>query len=163
MKPHALTVLTIALTLCFTAASSAKDKEKYESKGSKKSEKAKKEESALRSSGLHAHLTFSTPERQLIEKELTVYKKGKKEKDLPPGLQKKLDRGGKLPPGWEKKLNRGEIIPVEVYREAQPLPREIVIKLPPPPGGTILVTIHGKILRVLEKTREIVDVFDILP
>src|SRR5688500_8450441 len=111
MKTHVLTVLTIAVTLYFSTALSAKDKDKYE-KGSKKSEKAKKEQSEHRASGPHAHFTFTAPERQLIEKELTAYKKGKKERELPPGYKKKLERGGKLPPGWEKKINRGEIIPV---------------------------------------------------
>ncbi|MBW1911075.1 MAG: hypothetical protein JRJ11_16315, partial [Deltaproteobacteria bacterium] len=30
-------------------------------------------------------------------------KKAKKKKALPPGLKKKVARGGELPPGWQKK------------------------------------------------------------
>jgi hypothetical protein len=40
-------------------------------------------------------------------------------RDLPPGLQKKLARGGSLPPGWEKKLER---FPAMLERELVVLP-----------------------------------------
>lgn len=36
------------------------------------------------------------------KKDKSKDKKG--EKSLPPGLQKKLERGGELPPGWKKKI-----------------------------------------------------------
>jgi hypothetical protein len=37
-------------------------------------------------------------------------KEKNKDKQLPQGLQMKLDRGGSLPPGWQKKLVKGEIL-----------------------------------------------------
>jgi hypothetical protein len=40
-------------------------------------------------------------------------------RNLPPGLQKKVARGGQLPPGWQKKF---EPFPVEVERRLPPLP-----------------------------------------
>lgn len=40
-------------------------------------------------------------------------------RNLPPGLQKKVARGGELPPGWKKKL---EPFPVDVERELPVLP-----------------------------------------
>ena len=165
MNPKKLTGFLVIFTLIAASSVEAAPSEKSQKDG-----KVKKADGVKSHDG-HSHhdgqgpggLTFSVQERRVIEQEFEVYKKGKKGKSLPPGLQKKLDRGGKLPPGWEKKLNRGEVIPVEVYRETHPVPREIIARLPTPPHGTVLVTIHGKILRVLEKTREIVDVFDILP
>jgi hypothetical protein len=48
-----------------------------------------------------------------------------------------------------------------VYAQAQPLPEVIVRKLPPPPAGTLLVTLDGKVVRLLEATRTIVDVFEL--
>ncbi len=42
-------------------------------------------------------------------------------RSLPPGLQKKIARGGQLPPGWQKKL---QSFPPEVERQLAPLPRE---------------------------------------
>ena len=80
---------------------------------------------------------------------------------LPPGLQKKVARGGSLPPGWQKKCQKGEVLPVEVFEKCTPLPKEVIVKLPPPPQGTILVTIDGKVVRLLNATREILDVFDV--
>ena len=40
-------------------------------------------------------------------------------RNLPPGLQKKVARGGELPPGWQKKF---EAFPVEVERQLPRLP-----------------------------------------
>jgi len=40
-------------------------------------------------------------------------------KSLPPGLRKKLNRGGALPPGWQKKI---EPMPVAVERDLVVLP-----------------------------------------
>lgn len=88
--------------------------------------------------------------------------RSKKSKGLPPGLAKKVARGGKLPPGWQKKCVRGEIMPRDVYRECHRLPREVAVKLPAPPHGTILVTIDGKVVRLARATLEILDVFDVL-
>jgi hypothetical protein len=73
----------------------------------------------------------------------------------------KAARGAKLPPGWQKKIARGEILPETVYRQVQPLPEVVIRKLPPPPAGTILVTLDDKVLRLLEATRTIVDVFEL--
>ena len=81
-------------------------------------------------------------------------------KALPPGLAKKAARGDKLPPGWQKKIARGEVLPPAVYAQAQPLPEVVIRKLPPPPAGTMLVTLDGKVVRVLEATHTIVDVVE---
>lgn len=40
-------------------------------------------------------------------------------RNLPPGLQKKVARGGQLPPGWQKKF---ETFPVALERQLPPLP-----------------------------------------
>lgn len=40
-------------------------------------------------------------------------------RNLPPGLEKKVARGGQLPPGWQEKL---EPLPVAVERRLPPLP-----------------------------------------
>jgi hypothetical protein len=117
------------------------------------------------------NVSITAGERQVIQEYVTTFsdegnhkhngKKPHKEKSLPPGLAKKVARGESLPPGWQKKVAKGEIMPVEVYRECHPLPNEVVVKLPPPPVGTILVTIEGKIVRLIQATREILDVFEL--
>ena len=79
------------------------------------------------------------------------YAKKNKEQDLPPGLQKKVERGGELPPGWEKKLKAGEILDQEIYEKG------IVVK-PVDGDGVITIKIDDKIIRLIEATREIIDV-----
>ena len=80
---------------------------------------------------------------------------------LPPGLAKKAARGESLPPGWQKRLVRGETIPQEIYQHCELVPPTVVAHLPPPPPGTILVTVQGKIVRLLQASLEILDVLDI--
>lgn len=75
----------------------------------------------------------------------------KPNKDLPPGLQKKVERGGELPPGWQKKLQVGEILEPEIYRHG-------VIVKPVDSRGIVTISIEGEIVRLMHHTREIVDI-----
>lgn len=78
-----------------------------------------------------------------------------KDKKLPQGLQMKLDRGGSLPPGWQKKLVRGQILVEPIYNHS-----EIVI--PIDSEGLLTVRVEGKLIRLVEATREIIDIVDLL-
>lgn len=111
---------------------------------------------------------ISSHERQVIQGYVAAHAiaekhpgKGRKAKSLPPGLQKKVERGGSLPPGWEKKFRRGEVVSVEIYEQCNRLPQEVMRQLPPQPPGTVIVTIGGKVGRILAATREILDVFEV--
>lgn len=86
---------------------------------------------------------------------------GKKQKQLPPGLKKKLERGGELPPGWQKKVARGEVMDPLVYRQAKPVSVDLIKILPPQPKGTVIVVVEGKAVRLWEATRTIIDVLDL--
>jgi len=86
---------------------------------------------------------------------------GKHVRPLPPGLAKKVARGGKLPPGWQNKCVPGEIMAPQVYEQCHPLPPELVMKLPAPLGSTITVAVDGKIVRLVKATLEILDVFNV--
>jgi len=97
----------------------------------------------------------------LVDMRAAQSKKSGPAKALPPGAAKKATSSAKLPPGWQKKIVRGEVLPQTVYAQAQPLPEVVLQKLPPPPAGTILVTLDGKVVRLLEATRTIVDVFEL--
>jgi hypothetical protein len=88
-------------------------------------------------------------------------KKSGPDKAPPPVPTKTVARSEKLPTGWQKKITRGEVLPPTVYAQAQPLPEVVIRKLPPPPAGTILVTLDGKVVRLVESTRTIVDVFEL--
>ncbi len=106
---------------------------------------------------------FSSREREQIRDYCDRFgqQEGKHPRGLPPGLAKKVARGGKLPPGWQDKCTPGEIMPAEVYRECRPLPPELVVKLPAGPLGTVTVAVEGRVVRLLEATREILDVFNV--
>ena len=72
---------------------------------------------------------------------------------LPPGLAKK----NKIPPGWQKKIGVGQRIPDDVWAYRVPLPHEVLVRLPPPPPGVIHVRIQDHVLKVIEKTHEVLD------
>jgi hypothetical protein len=76
-------------------------------------------------------------------------------KQLPPGLAKK----DKLPPGWQKKLQVGQRVPDDVWVHRVPVPREI--KIADTPAGTINVRINDRIVRVAERTREVLDILNL--
>lgn len=87
------------------------------------------------------------------------HKKGKKKKKMPRGLRKKAARGKDLPPGWRKKVARGEVLDRDMRDHCQELPTELSRELPRPPKGTKFLQLEDKIIRVVESTFEIVDVF----
>jgi hypothetical protein len=80
---------------------------------------------------------------------------------LPPGLQKKMERGGRLPPGWQKKLNRGEVLEAELYRLGEPVSAQLRLRLPLGPHGSVELRLENKIVRIDRESRVILDVFDI--
>jgi hypothetical protein len=79
--------------------------------------------------------------------------------NLPPGLAKKYRRTGTLPPGWEQKVRPGQILPPEYLKIAVPLPPELRESLDPGPVGSTVIRLHDRILRIHEKSHEILDSF----
>ena len=75
--------------------------------------------------------------------------KNDKEKPLPPGLEKKLKSGKSLPPGWQKKVAVGQVLDAQVYEQAKVILRD---------NGLETLNVEGKIIRVLENTREVVEI-----
>lgn len=71
-------------------------------------------------------------------------KKDKKRKELPPGIAKKLERGGQLPPGIAKRY----------------LPEDLEGKLPTVKEGFERIESEGKVMLVEAATGIIVDVID---
>ena len=102
--------------------------------------------------GEHGQPTFSDRERDEINRYFQANPGARSQ--LPPGLAKK----NKVPPGWQKKLARGQRISDDVWANRVPLPREIAIKLPPLPDGVIRVRIEDRVVKVAERTREVLDV-----
>jgi hypothetical protein len=108
------------------------------------------------------NIEISDSEQETIRRYFYSHpQKGKKHKSLPPGLQKKAARGKELPPGWQMKIARGEVLDAEVWQHAMYLPYELTKTLPPAPEGTVLIRVEGKVIRLYEATRIILDVFDV--
>ncbi|MBO1926828.1 hypothetical protein J3998_04505 [Thiomicrorhabdus sp. 6S2-11] len=74
--------------------------------------------------------------------------------DLPHGLNKRSEKTGKpLPPGWQKKLHRGEVMDREVYEHGKVMgPVDI--------DGRVTISIDGKLVRLYQHTREIIDILN---
>jgi len=67
-----------------------------------------------------------------------------KRDDLPPGLQKYLEKNGTLPPGLQKRM--------------QPLPLALDKQLPKTREGTKRVVVGGNVVLVEERTSKILDI-----
>lgn len=83
--------------------------------------------------------------------------KNKKKKKLPPGLQKKVARGGQLPPGWQKKVARGEVLDGDMYEVSQDLPKGILDQLENVDGASVR-QVEDRVVRVMDATGVILDV-----
>ena len=83
--------------------------------------------------------------------------KHNKQKSLPPGLQKKVERGGELPPGWQKKIARGEVLEGDLYRASSNLPHGILDQLNSV-EGTSVRQLEDQVVRILDSSGEILDV-----
>jgi len=104
---------------------------------------------------------FTEEERELIDS----WEKGnagwkQSDKPLPPGLKKKVARGGELPPGWQKKLEVGTVLDPELDAQAETLPEEILRRFPESEVATEILRIGDKVVKVLESSREIVDILE---
>jgi hypothetical protein len=142
-----LNVLLVALALACAGPALA-DKG---GKGKKGKHEDAAAEHAPGKNGEHGPPTFSGGERGEIEHYFSANPGARGQ--LPPGLAKQ----GKVPPGWAKKLERGKPVPADLWELRVPLPHDILIKLPPPPPGVVLVRIHDHVLKVREHTHEVLD------
>ncbi|WP_020682511.1 hypothetical protein [Marinobacterium rhizophilum] len=82
-------------------------------------------------------------------------------KSLPPGLQKKLERGGDLPPGWQDKVARGEVLEPDLMRRAHRLPADLNLGLQGYSAGTELLLLEDRVVRIATGQGTVLDVIDI--
>ena len=82
-----------------------------------------------------------------------AYSDKNKPRLLPGGLQKKVEKGQPLPPGWEKKLKVGGRLDNAIYQQGD-------IVLPLDSKGLLTIRLEGKLVRLVQATREIVEILD---
>ncbi|WP_415897714.1 hypothetical protein ACMXYX_04500 [Neptuniibacter sp. QD72_48] len=110
---------------------------------------------------------FSDKEKETIKdyynenaKSGTGKYKGKM-KELPKGLQKKLERGGELPPGWQKKVARGEVLDKDLRDNAEYLPDDLLSRLPKGDAAIEIIKLKDKVIKVGKGEGTVVDIIDI--
>lgn len=76
---------------------------------------------------------------------------------LPPGLAKKLRRGGDLPHGWQTKVRIGQPIPHEYLRYATAVSPRLESQLSAGPIGSKLIQLADRIVRIEAGTNMVLD------
>ena len=84
-------------------------------------------------------------------------KKKPKTKGLPPGLAK---RGGDLPPGLQKKLERDGQLPPGLQKRMEPLPVDLDRRLPRLPENWERVVVERDVILLDRRTNRILDVME---
>ncbi|PRM90680.1 hypothetical protein [Aliarcobacter cryaerophilus] len=79
--------------------------------------------------------------------------KYEKQKDIPHGLQKKVNNGGTLPPGWQKKIEKGQFANSDILSNGR-----IVTSKYPRIKNTEVYEVENKVFRIYKDTREILDI-----
>jgi hypothetical protein len=99
---------------------------------------------------------FSAEERRIIEEYYHQGSKSKK-KGLPPGLAK---RGGDLPPGLQKKLDRDGRLPPGLQKRLEPLPVDLDRRLPRLPDKWERMTLEHDVILIDRRTERILDIIE---
>ncbi len=144
------------------------ESKKYKEHSEERYEKSEKDDRAERYDR-REHRVFSDDERDEIRRyynEHATSGTGQtygQQKELPKGLQKKLERGGELPPGWQKKLARGEVLDPALRGYAEPLPRDLLDRMyyDADVVADEVLRIQDKVVRVSKGQGTIIDIIDL--
>lgn len=162
MKKHTLTLMSFAVAVALSSSAAvAKNDHKKGHKGKPQhAEKTQHNDNRVTERDA-VEQGFSVKEHELIQDYYHRHRYDSGRTTLPRGLEKKYQRTGELPPGWQKKINRGEILPVDIYNYGHQLPVDLRRSLPLGPVGSKVIEVEGKVIRLMENTREIIDILEI--
>jgi hypothetical protein len=99
----------------------------------------------------HGSIVFSSHDRDIIR---DYYHDGGNS-GLPPGLAK---RGGNLPPGLQKQLERNGTLPPGLQKKLTPFPADLERRLPRLPDIYRRGSIGGSVVIIDRRTQRIIDV-----
>jgi len=99
---------------------------------------------------------FLPEERRIIEEYYHKSKKAK-QKGLPPGLAK---RGGNLPPGLQKQLDKNGRLPPGLQKRLEPLPVDLDRRLPRLPEYWERVILERDVVLIDRRTQRILDIIE---
>ena len=99
---------------------------------------------------------FLPAERRIIEE---YYYKGarRNQKGLPPGLAK---RGGNLPPGLQKHLDKNGRLPPGLQKRLEPLPVDLDRRLPRLPEHWERVVLERDIILIDQRAERVLDIIE---
>jgi Ni/Co efflux regulator RcnB len=159
MRKQVITLISLVVVMALTTPVAVAKNDKH--KGHKEKPQHAQQKQAHNQGKPEREPRFSSHEHDLIQDYYYRHRYDSGRSKLPKGLQKKYERTGELPPGWQKKVQRGEILPIDIYNSAGDIPFELREQLPVGPVGSEIIKLESKIIRVMEGTRMILDVFDI--
>lgn len=99
---------------------------------------------------------FLAEERRIIEEFYHRAGRGRS-KGLPPGLAK---RGGNLPPGLQKHLQKNGQLPPGLQKRLEPLPVDLDRRLPPLPDYWERVVTERDVILIDRRTNRILDIIE---
>ena len=99
---------------------------------------------------------FLPDERRMIEEYYRRSKKGKS-KGLPPGLAK---RDGNLPPGLQKHLQKNGQLPPGLQKRLEPLPVDLDRRLPQLPDYWERVVLERDVILIDRRSNRILDIIE---
>ena len=99
---------------------------------------------------------FLPDERRMIDE---YYRRGEKRKSkgLPPGLAK---RGGNLPPGLQKHLQKNGQLPPGLQKRLEPLPVDLDRRLPRLPDYWERVVLEKDVILIDRRSNRILDIIE---
>jgi hypothetical protein len=104
---------------------------------------------AVENKDMRAVMVFSSGDREKISQ---YFAGGRHNKSLPPGLAKKQE----LPPGLQKHIEKHGVLPPGL--EGRSLPAALERTLTPLPEGYVRLKVGGDVVLMNEKTRIVFDV-----
>jgi Ni/Co efflux regulator RcnB len=142
-------LVLVAALAAFSSAGAIADKPEWAGNKAAKADKG----GAKSDHGDHGHGGFSDDARREVNDYYgTRFKAGK----CPPGLAKK--NNGCMPPGQAKKWAMGQPLPKDVHYYE--LPRELILRLPPPPPQHRYVRVAADILLIAIGTSMVIDAIE---
>ncbi len=136
-------ITSVMITALLSAGTLYADKPEHAGKKEHKEKKQKKHKKEK-----HAKRHFSGKDESRVSEYYRT---------LPPGLAKKLRRGGELPRGWQTKVRVGQPIPYEYLRYAEAVPLRLENQLSAGPVGTKLLQLAERVVRIEAGTNMVLD------
>ena len=100
---------------------------------------------------------FLDEEQRIIREYYRPTSKKGKSKGLPPGLAK---RGGNLPPGLQKHLEKNGQLPPGLQKRLEPLPSDLSRQLPRLPDYWERVVVDRDVILLDRRTNRILDIIE---